>query len=337
MTADLSAVSAAAQAYGDQRAADQKTLDDQAYAALQADFDAYRVAHPVVVDPPAPAPKFYVGGATAGNGDPTPLEKKAGAPYGIRRTYHDHDVKAVVKVVKTNMAAGRAISEISMKSPNWADSASGKDDAWAKDAAAQLAAAVKGTDHVVNVIVNAEPENDTGTNVGNSAAGRNAWKAMQARFAPFFDLPGLSFGVCLMGFHEFYGEKALWNLEASVPKDRTVKWVSFDIYETYGVKQNGVKSAKWQQFENSYFKPISVWCQVNGKTWHLTETGVSPDAFALKPTYFTDIIVLVQKYGGTAYSYFNSNLNSPDPVWQMEPDGPREKAFLAAVREHAAT
>lgn len=63
MTANLSAVTAAAQTYGDERAADQKGVDDVRYNALQAqydqlvkDFDAYKAAHPDTPVPPQPTP-----------------------------------------------------------------------------------------------------------------------------------------------------------------------------------------------------------------------------------------------------------------------------------------
>jgi len=71
MTANLSAVTAAAQTYGDERAADQKAVDDARLNSLQGDYDAlkrdyvsltaeynaYRQSHPdTPVTPPTPEP-----------------------------------------------------------------------------------------------------------------------------------------------------------------------------------------------------------------------------------------------------------------------------------------
>lgn len=56
MTADVTPVTAAAQAYGDARAADQAVADKAAYDALQTKYDAYVKAHPDVNPPPPPPP-----------------------------------------------------------------------------------------------------------------------------------------------------------------------------------------------------------------------------------------------------------------------------------------
>lgn len=274
---------------------------------------------------------FYVGGATGGNGDPKTLETKAGVPFGIRRTYHGSDVASVVKTVQANIAAHRAVSEVSMKPDfSWKDMASGKGDAWAKNVASELAKAVSGTRHVIKVTLNHEPENDTGTNAGTTAAGRDNWRGMHQKLAPMFAKPGVRYGVILMGYPQFFAPgKTLWNLDACVPKTKDVHWVGFDIYEHYAVQGK----YKWTPFEDVYFKPIHAWCQANGKHWTISETGVSAEAFKAKPTWFSDMEALIKKYGGMGLSYFNTNLNSV-AGWEMESGGPREKAFLDLVRKN---
>ncbi|MEP7089189.1 MAG: hypothetical protein ABI776_03695 [Nocardioidaceae bacterium] len=308
------------------------------------------VAYTKVHDEPSPGviagaasaactvPDFLVGGATGGNASPATLEDHAGAPYGVRRTYHGSTASAVAAVLE-NMGAGRRQSELSFKAPaEWKAMSTGSGDAWAADLATQLAAAVKGTNHVVRLAVNHEPENDHVTKSNGAAyttaeqdAYQRDWTAMQARLAPKFTAPGLRFGAIFMGYHQFYGSQVKrWNLTTCVPRDLpALSWLGFDIYETWGVSG----SSKWRPFSTAYFPQIQAWCTANNKDWYMSETGLTEKAFDARPTWFTDTFAVGQRYGMRGFSYFNTNLNSI-AGWQMVAGDSRETAWLKLVRQY---
>lgn len=325
MTADLNAVTAAAQAYGDQRAAEQKALDDATLTVVKAEFDAYKKAHPEVVEPVKPVSTFLVGGAFGGNLDPKPLEIRAGRKFGSRRTYHSSTVTAVLTAIQANIAAGRRQSHVSMQpAVAWASVADGSQDAWLKDTAAKIAAKIAGTDHVVRFTLKHEPE-------GKGSA--TDWKAMQAHAAPFFNLPGILFTPILMGYHSFNKSSALysqWNLDACMPTIPAIKGVGYDLYERYGAEG----STSWTPWDN-YFTQIAAWHKAHNKAWGLSETGCSPAAFTKNPQWFAEIIAKEKSYGGSWFDYFNTNLNSV-AEWEFSPEADTNKLLKAGDPREAA-
>lgn len=321
MSADLGAVTAAAQAYGDQRAADQKVLDDAKYAALQADFDIYKKANPA----PQPVSTFVVGGAFGGNLDPNPLEARAGKKFGSRRTYHASVVSSVLTTIQANIAAGRRESHVSMQpAVAWASIADGSQDAWLKDIATRIAAKIAGTGHVVRFTLRHEPE-------GKGPAAD--WTAMQAHAAPFFNLPGILFTPVLMGYHSFSKSSPLyaqWNLDACMPTIPEIKGVGYDLYENYGSKG----STSWTNWDN-YFSQIATWHKAHNIAWGLSETGCSPAAFTKNPQWFDAIVAKVKSYGGSWFDYFNTNLNSV-AEWEFSPEADKNKVLKGGDPREAA-
>lgn len=331
-----------------------KTVSD-ALAALQAKYDAYVAAHPDTPTPvptptptPAPTPptRFLVGMAYGGNADPAPVEQRWGIPVAIRRTYYGGSSTEVTKAIthiKANITAKRSCSEISFKLPySWAQMATGSGDAWAKDIAAKIKTAIAGTTHLVKVIFHHEPENDTGTNDGSTTAGRDAWKNMQNRLAPFFDgIPGVEYGVCLMGYHSFYGTttmKGLWNPDACVPKNKAIKFVSFDIYQRRLTTNDSGTVLGWTNMEG-YYTLIKAF--IDKRTtegypikWGLSETGIIEAALDENPVYLDNEIKLIKQYGGSWYSYFNTNLNST-ATWAISAGDSREIALGKLVKANA--
>ena len=285
------------------------------------------------------AAPFDIGTAYGGNADPAPLEAAWGAKLESRRTYFGPADTAAngkaVKVVKADIAAGRKTSSISFKLPaTWAEMAAGSQDAWAQTLATNLADAIRGTDHQIRIALHHEPENDKAPNDGATVAGRDAWKNMQARMAPFFDKPNIQYVAILMGYHTFYGSanmKALWNLDAAIPTNSKIKGIGFDIYQGMGVDGK----TKWTDM-NAYFVQIGSWTRAHNMTWGLSETGIAASAFSERPTYFTDTIAQMKAQGGSWFETFNSNLNSPDPKWSFTADEQRGQAFGQLLRTERA-
>jgi len=286
----------------------------------------------VVVTPPAVVtPDFTVGGAYLSNTDPAALEARAGKKFESSRTYWGAtQVPAAITRVKADMAAGRAVSDISFKLPySWSLMATGSGDAWAKDLSTKLQAAIAGSDHVVRIAMHHEPENDTGTNAGNTVAGRDAWKNMQARLAPFFDKAGIQYVVVLMGYHSLSTTSSLyplWKLDACIPTTPAIKGIGYDLYETYGSQG----STKWKDWD-TYFSRIKTFSEARHLSWGLSEVGVTEAAMTANPQWFNQIVTKMKANGGTWFDYFDTNLNSVSP-WFMAADGAREKAFTAALR-----
>jgi hypothetical protein len=273
-------------------------------------------------------------GLGGGNIDPADAEKRFGASLMVHRLYHAKGRKpsSAGTWIKRDIAAGRQVSQLSFKAPlTWEQMADGKGDDFFKEAAAAIRAAVKGTDHRVQVTVNHEPEND----FANASAAvqdrkRDAWKAMQNRAARFFaDISNVEYGVILMGYHSFPGlwggNYPRWSLENAVPSTRELDWVGLDVYEDHEAPKT------WRPFETKYFAHMQKFAAKRGLEWGLSETGVTERAFAKRPTWFTDLAASVEKYDGSFVIYFNTDLNSI-ATWSMKPGDHRERAFGAALR-----
>lgn len=265
-----------------------------------------------------------VGSSLGGNADPSAYEAAWGAKLESRRTYFapDEQTKAA-NMIKSNITADRKCSSISFKLPySWADMASGSGDTWARNLLATLQAANTGG-HRVRIAFHHEPEDDTTTD-----AGRDDWKAMQARLAPIFDVPNFQFICILMGYHSFSfagasaDDVARWNLDACIPKIAAVKGVGFDVYQ----KKDVSGQTKWGDM-SKYYTAIGTWAKANNKAWGISETGIAATAFSSWSSsglswmktgdYFKDVVALMKANGGTWFEYFNSDLNSPDPKWSF--------------------
>jgi hypothetical protein len=301
--------------------------------------------------PAAPPPSttgFDVGSSLEGNGDPSAIESTWGAKWESHRTYFSATGQSsAANMIKNDITAGRKCSSLSFKLPySWAEMANGTGDTWAKNLLATLQAANTGG-HRVRIAFHHEPENDTGTNAGNTDAGRDAWKAMQARLAPIFNVPNFQFVCILMGYHSFSfanpdtADVARWNLDACIPKIAAVKGVGFDIYQKKDVDGN----TKWNDF-TKYYTAIGNWAEANNKAWGISETGIASTAFSAWATanqpwlstgdYFKDTVALMKANGGTWFEYFNSNLNSPDPKWSFTATEARGVSYKNLLKQELA-
>ncbi|MCR1783708.1 cellulase family glycosylhydrolase [Nocardioides carbamazepini] len=246
----------------------------------------------------------YVGAAHGSNTDPSTLEQQLGDRLAIRRTYFTSTgVASAVRTAQADLTAGR-LPWVSFKLPySWTEMADGKGDAWATDLAQRLAA-VGGP---VWVAFHHEPEGDGDI---------QEWRRMQEHLAPLVrkTAPNVAFTVVMTGWNQFYGD-AQYSLAEIWPRGVKVDVAGFDIYQQYGVAKNGSTTTKWTDFEQ-YYRAISTWSRTVGVEWALGETGVTDVAAEARPSAIADAVQLMESYGGIAYSYFDSALNSVAP-WTL--------------------
>jgi len=235
----------------------------------------------------------YMGGAYGGNANLAPWERYNGRTHGVHRTYWGSGIASAVRTAKADAAKNR-VPWMSFKPPySWAAMANGKGDAWARKLATQMRT-VKGP---VWVAVHHEPEGD-----GNI----QTWKKMQARLAPIMraKAPNLGYSIILMGYHELYGN-AKYRLSRIWPKTK-IDVAGFDIYEKYGTHGRN----EWKQFTKDYFRPINRWAKRTGVAWGLAETAFNDKAARADRNWAGRVFRNMDRSGGIAFSYFNTNLHS---------------------------
>jgi hypothetical protein len=254
----------------------------------------------------------YVGGAYGSNSDVRPWERAMGRKLGVHRTYFTaSQVDSAVRFA-TDDARNKRMPWMSFKAPyGWHDMAAGRGDAWATSLAKKMSR-VPGP---VWVAVHHEPENDSGD--------LQDWKRMQERLAPIMrrNAPNLGYSVILMGYHQFYGDSK-YSLARTWPNTK-VDVVGFDIYEKYGVD-----SWEWKEFAADYFSLIRRWARSKGVAWGLAETGYSNEAARVKPRWPVHKYRLLKRYGGVAFSYFNTPLHSQADFTLRMPA--KQQAFTVA-------
>ncbi|GAA1510099.1 carbohydrate binding domain-containing protein [Nocardioides humi] len=259
----------------------------------------------------------YVGAAHGSNTDPSALEQQLGDRLGVRRTYFNATgVAGAVRIAQADLAAGR-LPWVSFKLPHsWTEMADGKGDAWAVDLAQRLGA----LGGPVWVAFHHEPEGDGDI---------QEWRRMQEHLAPLVRgaSPNVAFTVVMTGWHQFYGE-AQYSLAQIWPRGVKIDVAGFDIYQQYGVVKNGSTTTKWTDFEQ-YYRQIAAWARTMDVDWALGETGVTDTAAAAHPSEIVDAVDLMENYGGIAYSYFDSALNSIAP-WTLN-TAVKRNAFAQAL------
>jgi hypothetical protein len=261
----------------------------------------------------------FIGGAYGGNADVKPWESAMGKKLGVHRTFWGSgSVSSAVKTATAD-ATNHRVPWMSFSAPySWKDMAAGKGDAWAKD----LATKMKSVGGPVWVAVAHEPEGE---------GDMQQWKAMQAHLAPLMRAaaPNLGYSIILMGYHQFYGDKK-YALSTTWPNTK-IDVAGFDIYEKYGVQKQGqAMTTEWKSFDN-YFTKIRDWSESTGVPWGLAETGYSDPAAAKKPGWIEQTYDKMGTYGGIAFSYFNTNLNS-QASWKLSSTA-KKNAFTAAIKD----
>jgi hypothetical protein len=261
----------------------------------------------------------YLGSAYGSNTDPTPWEQSMGTQLGVRRTYFGaSQVDKGVSVAKTDLANGR-LPWISFKLPyGWSQMAAGQGDAWTKDLATKLSK----LNGPVWLAFHHEPEGDGDI---------TQWTAMQAHLAPIVRAaaPNVAYSIVLTGYNQFFGAKQ-YSLESLWPKNTKVDIAGFDIYNKYGVVKDGKENTKGTDMVGAYFTKLKAWSDKTGVPWGIAETGYTDKASEVDPQWVDRTYTELKQYGGIAFTYFNTNLNSV-ANWALTTD--KKKAqFKAAIQ-----
>ena len=249
---------------------------------------------------------------------------------GIRRSYYQaSQVSAAVDRARADLVAGR-VPWLSFKAPaSWAAMATGAGDAWAQDLANRLG----GLPGPVWVAVHHEPEGD-----GPAAD----WKAMQQRLSPIFRAkPNIAYTMILMGWNQFFANKADQSLDVYWPGKQYIDVLGFDPYNWYDTSNSsGAKNYTWTELREYYTK-ITAWLDATGNSevkWAVAETGYTDTAAAMPQNgtapngkrvsalgsgadWLTRAYDDMKAMGGIALTYFNvsaaTNNEPADWTWPL--------------------
>jgi hypothetical protein len=241
----------------------------------------------------------YLGAAHGSNTSPVDLESATGGRLGIRRTYWTaSQVRSAVTLARSDLARGR-LPWISFKLPHsWADMAAGRGDAWARNIATRLSA-LPGP---VWIAFHHEPEGDGDI---------TTWRRIQERLAPIVrrTASNVAYTVILTGWNELYGD-AQFRLDNIWPRNVKIDVAGFDVYNQYGVVDDGVTNTKGTNLNTAYFQPISAWAASHDVAWGLAETGYTNAASLVDPDWVKRTYGEMTAQGGIAFTYFDTTLNS---------------------------
>ncbi len=249
----------------------------------------------------------YVGMAYGSNSDLEPVEAQLGRKNALHRTFWTSaQIDAAVRTAKADVAA-RRLPWVSFKTPySWPQMTAGWGDSWVNEIRTRLAD-VPGP---VWVTVSHEPENDGGDIAD--------WKAMQERIGPELrKASNIGFAVILMGYHQLFG-KPEYSFERMWPATK-IDVVGFDVYSWWGSYKNGTMDTKHPDLDEQYFARLSAWAEQQGVPWGLAETGYTDYADARDPNWLARTYQQVRERGGVAFCYFNTDTNSRDSTWLLNP------------------
>ena len=262
----------------------------------------------------------FLGSAYGGNADPTQWEASMNRQLGVRRTFYGATgVTKAVSTASADLAKGR-LPWISFKLPHsWSEMAAGKGDAWARDLATKLSK----LDGPVWLAFHHEPETDGDI---------KQWTAMQAHLAPIVraTAPNVAYSIILTGYHQYYGA-AQYSLASLWPKNTKIDMAGFDIYNQYGVVKDGNVNTKGTQMVPQYFSKLKTWSDSTGVPWGIAETGYTNKASEDDPQWVNRTYTELKQYGGKAFTYFNTNLNSI-ANWELSTQL-KKNQFAAAIKD----
>ncbi|NYI12209.1 hypothetical protein BKA05_003724 [Nocardioides marinus] len=241
----------------------------------------------------------YLGAAHGANDVPGHLERRAGRPLGVRRTYFTgSQVSGAVRIAAQDLRAGR-LPWLSFKLPHsWQQMAAGRGDAWARDLSARLA----DLDGPVWVAFHHEPEGDGDI---------RAWRAMQERLAPLVRraAPNVAFTVILTGWHQLYGDPA-YALRHVWPRGVKVDVAGFDVYNLFGVESHGKVIDEWPRMHARYFRHFKRFARHHDTRWALGETALTDAAARRAPRWVERVHERLVRDEGVAMAYFDTEINA---------------------------
>jgi hypothetical protein len=240
----------------------------------------------------------YLGAAVGGTSSITTREQQLGRPLALHRTYYSAgQVDYAVSKVRDDLASNR-LPWISFKLPySWADMANGKGDAWVVGLTDKLA----NVNGPVWLAFHHEPEGD-----GNM----QDWKRMQQHLAPIVHghSNNIAYTVIYTAWDVLF-EKGEYDLPTVWPGEQYVDILGMDMYNKYGTVKDGKTSTNMLD-PMVYFRPVSNFANTHHVRWALGETGYTPQAAAVNPTWLDTEYNDLRATGGVALSYFDSSLNS---------------------------
>ena len=261
--------------------------------------------------------KAYWGAAIQGNGDPVARhESPTGKSLAVRRTYYAWDGRqSMINTAKADLAANR-IPFVSTKTPGWAEMASGKRDAEIDDTLRKLDA----LGGPVWFVVHHEPEggcddNCKGPKGEDDAAGAAGWLAMQKKIRQRMTAVGTR-NVA------FVSNLMAWTFDSRSGRNPNDWWAD-NVWDVYSADaycdgsacldgQNTVPDTKswkgYEAFATSKNIPMGV-----------GEWGDRGEAVAAgQDIQKTWDYGFNNKKDIVAWTYFDSNLNSPNGGWELK-------------------
>ena len=238
---------------------------------------------------------------------------------GVRRTFWGAtQVDKAVSIAAADLAKGR-LPWISFKLPySWSAMANGQGDAWT-----DLATKLSKLDGPVWLAFHHEPEGDGDI---------TQWTAMQAHLAPIVRAaaPNVAYSIVLTGYHQYYGAQQ-YSLDSLWPKNTKIDLAGFDIYNQYGVVKDGQMNTKGTNMVTQYFSKLKAWSDQTGVPWGIAETGYTDKASEDDPQWVNRTYNELKQYGGKAFAYFNTNLNSI-ANWELSTQL-KKSQYTAAIKD----
>lgn len=252
--------------------------------------------------------KAYWGAGIQGNGDPARHENPTGKSLSVRRTFWQWDAATnnssnMYKTIEQDLANNR-LPFVSIKTPGWADMASGKYDT-------QIDQILKKLDSYgkpIWFVVHHEPEGGAGVKTGDDPGGPTAWRGMQTRVRQRMNsvnTNNVAFMPVLMNY--------TW--QKSSGRNPEDWWVSgvWDAYcvDTYNDSTDGSNLRQtWYDFV--------AWAEKKGIPYCIAEWGNrgtdTQTAQEMKDFWNWSFN---NKKDMIAYTYFDSSLNSPTGSWEL--------------------
>jgi hypothetical protein len=121
--------------------------------------------------------------------------------------------------------------------------------------------------------------------------------------------PNVAYSIVLTGYHQYYGAPQ-YSLDSLWPRNTKIDLAGFDIYNQYGVVKDGQMNTKGTNMVTQYFSKLKAWTDRTGVPWGIAETGYTDKASEDDPQWVSRTYNELKQYGGKAFAYFNTNLNS---------------------------
>jgi hypothetical protein len=158
---------------------------------------------------------------------------------------------------------------------------------------------------------------------------------MQARLAPMVRslASNVAYSIVVTGYDQFFGADQ-YSLNNIMPKNTKIDLLGIDVYQRYGAPVNGKIKTTFSNLDRDYFAPTSAWAKAHDMAWGVAETGYTDAAAEDDPTWLGTAYNQLKARGGSAFTYFNSGLNST-ANWVLSTDA-KKSQYTAALKSAPA-